>query len=120
MIRRPPRSTRTDTLFPYTTLFRSVEPRECVGMTIRRKRISRVSVSADDRKLMSNKALGFNEAEAEHAAIARASARALFAETGCSDKTLAALVHGLPREQVVRFFQQYLKDRKSTRLNSSH
>src|SRR3546814_12331691 len=30
MIRRPPRSTRTDTLFPYTTLFRSlggIEPR---------------------------------------------------------------------------------------------
>src|SRR3546814_5082934 len=25
MIRRPPNSTRTDTLFPYTTLFRSVE-----------------------------------------------------------------------------------------------
>src|SRR3546814_10105737 len=25
MIRRPPRSTRTDTLFPYTTLFRSQE-----------------------------------------------------------------------------------------------
>src|SRR3546814_7919700 len=25
MIRRPPRSTRTDTLFPYTTLFRSKE-----------------------------------------------------------------------------------------------
>src|SRR3546814_10243269 len=27
MIRRPPRSTRTDTLFPYTTLFRSRLPR---------------------------------------------------------------------------------------------
>src|SRR3546814_3725785 len=27
MIRRPPRSTRTDTLFPYTTLFRSGQPR---------------------------------------------------------------------------------------------
>src|SRR3546814_3671333 len=26
MIRRPPRSTRTDTLFPYTTLFRSLGP----------------------------------------------------------------------------------------------
>src|SRR3546814_19177019 len=26
MIRRPPRSTRTDTLFPYTTLFRSDLP----------------------------------------------------------------------------------------------
>src|SRR3546814_8645982 len=30
MIRRPPRSTRTDTLFPYTTLFRSrVVPARC-------------------------------------------------------------------------------------------
>src|SRR3546814_16197626 len=28
MIRRPPRSTRTDTLFPYTTLFRSVRDQE--------------------------------------------------------------------------------------------
>src|SRR3546814_8787069 len=27
MIRRPPRSTRTDTLFPYTTLFRSLVSR---------------------------------------------------------------------------------------------
>src|SRR3546814_9793070 len=41
MIRRPPRSTRTDTLFPYTTLFRSARnrpdgcpvaaPRQAVG-----------------------------------------------------------------------------------------
>src|SRR3546814_3564933 len=30
MIRRPPRSTRTDTLFPYTTLFRS-DPTAPVG-----------------------------------------------------------------------------------------
>src|SRR3546814_13529581 len=28
MIRRPPRSTRTDTLFPYTTLFRSIPEQE--------------------------------------------------------------------------------------------
>src|SRR3546814_3223919 len=43
MIRRPPRSTRTDTLFPYTTLFRSIlmptangapgcSPTVCAGM----------------------------------------------------------------------------------------
>src|SRR3546814_4168411 len=34
MLRRPPRSTRTDTLFPYTTLFRSVRdqaPGPCSG-----------------------------------------------------------------------------------------
>src|SRR3546814_952487 len=30
MIRPPPRSTRTDTLFPYTTLFRSREPGDAV------------------------------------------------------------------------------------------
>src|SRR3546814_1404486 len=33
MIRRPPRSTRTDTLFPYTTLFRS----ERLGRPVGRK-----------------------------------------------------------------------------------
>src|SRR3546814_6905813 len=33
MIRRPPRATRTDTLFPYTTLFRSVQPR-CCGVPV--------------------------------------------------------------------------------------
>src|SRR3546814_7743821 len=32
MIRRPPRSTRTDTLFPYTTLFRSLKPRKETAM----------------------------------------------------------------------------------------
>src|SRR3546814_4209898 len=31
MIRRPPRSTRTDTLFPYTTLFRSQRSRRWAG-----------------------------------------------------------------------------------------
>src|SRR3546814_13101700 len=31
MIRRPPRSTRTDTLFPYTTLFRSGVGNACAG-----------------------------------------------------------------------------------------
>src|SRR3546814_7989806 len=31
MIRRPPRSTRTDTLFPYTTLFRSQQDEDDAG-----------------------------------------------------------------------------------------
>src|SRR3546814_11062597 len=60
MIRRPPRSTRTDTLFPYTTLFRSrmrthqsrlrnvgVHPRTtALGRT-------RVIVANEDRELLS-------------------------------------------------------------------
>src|SRR3546814_16617462 len=35
MIRRPPRSTRTDTLFPYTTLFRSPRPAAPVRQLVR-------------------------------------------------------------------------------------
>src|SRR3546814_5556859 len=49
MIRRPPRSTRTDTLFPYTTLFRSRRSRgqgvgsraSCVRTTSARQRMRR-------------------------------------------------------------------------------
>src|SRR3546814_19374328 len=36
MIRRPPRSTRTDTLFPYTTLFRSRVGRQRAVMAAKR------------------------------------------------------------------------------------
>src|SRR3546814_16635207 len=39
MIRRPPRSTRTDTLFPYTTLFRSEGDRHAVVVRTHVKRV---------------------------------------------------------------------------------
>src|SRR3546814_10834454 len=42
MIRRPPRSTRTDTLFPYTTLFRSARTRS--------RRFSNLARSASPRR----------------------------------------------------------------------
>src|SRR3546814_11902052 len=40
MIRRPPRSTRTDTLFPYTTLFRSHSTRSPASRCRRRASVS--------------------------------------------------------------------------------
>src|SRR3546814_6152017 len=54
MIRRPPRSTRTDTLFPYTTLFRSAgsgtQPYErnscCPGATIAAERAANARTGA--------------------------------------------------------------------------
>src|SRR3546814_20177499 len=56
MIRRPPRSTRTDTLFPYTTLFRSVAAIEAVqrlalaeAATIVELEINPLIVSAEGR-----------------------------------------------------------------------
>src|SRR3546814_8305587 len=38
MIRQPPRSTRTDTLFPYTTLFRSLRRQGRAGEGLRQRR----------------------------------------------------------------------------------
>src|SRR3546814_1094051 len=37
MIRRPPRSTRTDTLFPYTTLFRAFQPLKLIRLLLDRQ-----------------------------------------------------------------------------------
>src|SRR3546814_5951125 len=52
MIRRPPRSTRTDTLFPYTTLFRSGftvhPPGTGIMHTINLERLARV-VATEER-----------------------------------------------------------------------
>src|SRR3546814_3183041 len=51
MIRRPPRSTRTDTLFPYTTLFRSGHAvhRRAVSRAVRRReRRMSETISFDD------------------------------------------------------------------------
>src|SRR3546814_16344644 len=74
MIRRPPRSTRTDTLFPYTTLFRSALPLEreeglldlgdqlgmqVVGMAVDRGREGLRLVDGPDR-------VGLHELAVEH------------------------------------------------------
>src|SRR3546814_9561218 len=64
MIRRPPRSTRTDTLFPYTTLFRShiaMDDRPGIGVAvIDRNLIGRQFVPQD---------LIFDPGEAQCAAV---------------------------------------------------
>src|SRR3546814_9688206 len=47
MIRRPPSSTRTYTLFPYTTLFRSGQPLDRVGMALQPRRRLRAGTVDD-------------------------------------------------------------------------
>src|SRR3546814_5434816 len=46
MIRRPPRSTRTDTLFPYTTLFRSADLRQAEPVAEQRQQHLRIEEAA--------------------------------------------------------------------------
>src|SRR3546814_5447771 len=53
MIRRPPRSTRTDTLFPYTTLFRSL----LAAMLLDGKDIGAVEQRLVDARIISAHAL---------------------------------------------------------------
>src|SRR3546814_9539507 len=60
MIRRPPRTTRTDTLFPYTTLFRSKEGdhveagQALVRLDADRARLQAAQSAAQVRKLEAN------------------------------------------------------------------
>src|SRR3546814_12112483 len=56
MIRRPPRSTRTDTLFPYTTLFRSVVTE--IGAQAHRLGAARAAVAGDDETFRINVDVG--------------------------------------------------------------
>src|SRR3546814_13156252 len=73
MIRRPPRSTRTDTLFPYTTLFRSeIGGLDAVGAFVDR---------GDARVAIMLRGAGFLD-EAHAAVHLHAEARDLAADVG--------------------------------------
>src|SRR3546814_1058372 len=64
MIRRPPRSTRTDTLFPYTTLFRAPKPVSPDFSAGRRKETGANGSRGDDmnaRPLVLLQQAGFGE-----------------------------------------------------------
>src|SRR3546814_5634720 len=59
MIRRPPRSTRTDTLFPYTTLFRSLDGAAkdlgCIGCGDERQRQQRAEPGLAEQRPQSDR-----------------------------------------------------------------
>src|SRR3546814_14198530 len=97
MIRRPPRSTRTDTLFPYTTLFRSGELFLPVELPVEVGEIADRPFG-DEGEVMRGHMLG----------------RVWPAVGICEDR----IGHpDLPRRAVHYVGEG---DRKSTRLNSSH
>src|SRR3546814_14140463 len=56
MIRRPPRSTRTDTLFPYTTLFRSQRPDDA-GQHRHRMRVVAEAIEETIQRLVDHRVL---------------------------------------------------------------
>src|SRR3546814_21181012 len=70
MIRRPPRSTRTDTLFPYTTLFRSVQQMVRVDLrTVVLDVPTQDIISRDNVSVKVNAVLYFRVVDADRAVI---------------------------------------------------
>src|SRR3546814_6524401 len=113
MIRRPPRSTRTDTLFPYTTLFRSPEPRlDPVDRAAHRRR-GEPEAAPGGRKT----SLGDGRGKDFHRSRTVAAAVHLCVHFKNPSPALALLRLG---SRVHLCVQRNRKDRKSTRLNSSH
>src|SRR3546814_19643346 len=104
MIRRPPRSTRTDTLCPYTTRFRSRD----IGAHLR-QRIDDAAQRAPRQAGVANKSRGDRMARDEPHEEARRGA------------TVAHVEGSLRLEQPADADAVNAPlDRKSTRLNSSH
>src|SRR3546814_10907786 len=134
MIRRPPRSTRTDTLFPYTTLFRSPNGHIlATGYDARGRKQYRYH--PDFR--MARDADKYDRCAAFGHALPLLRARLaddLARRTLCSERVVAAVVRLLDLAALRIGNEQYVaanksfcaktmrhrQDRKSTRLNSSH
>src|SRR3546814_5706301 len=118
MIRRPPRSTRTDTLFPYTTLFRSrryarARAKAGIGEALILQFLKRRIVDGQPLGLENGVAV---PSQTQPAQIFQ-NGRDIFGPAACAIYVFYAKTElpAGPARQIVR-----LKDRKSTRLNSSH
>src|SRR3546814_8054108 len=72
MIRRPPRSTRTDTLFPYTTLFRSAG-RQAPATRLRARRDSVETITVGLCRVPADKTKGYALSCAAYSAALRRS-----------------------------------------------
>src|SRR3546814_4891524 len=110
MRRRPPRSTRTDTLFPYTTLFRSRVPDQ-------RRHIA-VLLAADDAIVVEVEMV-VTQIDLPSADPAAADGL-LHLDPAEHPAAIGARVVGQIQAGLDRAAEKFGVDRKSTRLNSSH
>src|SRR3546814_14023328 len=99
MIRRPPRPTRTDTLFPYTTLFRSLQQEAARKLGFSASHTMRIA-----QGLYEDGAITYMRTDGVQMDGSAISA----ARVAVANRYDASYVPDKPR------------DRKSTRLNSSH
>src|SRR3546814_10467301 len=123
MIRRPPRSTRTDTLFPYTTLFRSGEIEGWVA-------INRAFGVEEHRTAGADEDILGADVAVDERALARGQ---IVGERGQRRRKFAIMPRNIEQEGIDAQRAEHLVvrevgavaiivrgDRKSTRLNYSH
>src|SRR3546814_10590474 len=122
MVGRPPRSTRTDTLFPYTTLFRSPRVfcvRRCGGMAGVTMDVSIETLSSLERRLTVS--LPADRLEGEVRARLRELSRSVQMKGFRRGKVPAKVVEQRFGAQVRNeALGDVVRDRKSTRLHSRH
>src|SRR3546814_12121675 len=105
MIRRPPRSTRTDTLFPYTTLFRSQ-----AAVAGAKANLETANINLGYTKVVSPINGRIGKALVTVGALVSASSATQMATVQQIDHVYVDITRSTAE----------LADRKSTRLNSSH
>src|SRR3546814_9875142 len=139
MIRRPPRSTRTDTLFPYTTRFRSdAEEADRLEVRLRthvepvrdvRRQVDQIALGADREKHLAvganiERALAVDEEASLEVGVRvlreELAARGLGLWTIRLDADDVDADEAVTRVERVDFVLISGDDRKSKRLNSSH
>src|SRR3546814_3544191 len=124
MIRRPPRSTRTDTLFPYTTLFRSGICNgyvDAYGLWIGHPTPTIAETLAScDVELVGMAGSGADRLLAEKPYYYRQVVPAGTYEGQARDLPTYGLKAVLVADRRADPYIVYWLDRKSTRLNSSH
>src|SRR3546814_10442969 len=113
MIRRPPRSTRTDALFPSTTLFRSYEQRGQQRETLRLLLLARIAARQRPGRVGARLQLDQLLAHGAERGLAVAGHDAVV-----GDRPRMHEEGSMDIEQVAVRLPH--RDRKSTRLNSSH
>src|SRR3546814_10297587 len=131
MIRRPPRSTRTDTLFPYTTLFRSMGNAMTFPLHVGATAVlmaERPTPQAVMQRLKQHQATIFYGVPTLYAGIL--AAEGITKDSGSARlRACVSAGEALPEEIGKRWKAQFgvdildgigSTDRKSTRLNSSH
>src|SRR3546814_1273308 len=117
MLRRPPRSTRTDTLFPYTTLFRSPmvdRPRTVNGATS--FHFSYIPISKEALPTVNGAPVEGSFGKVKSAALEHSK---YIERDGAAERSAGAQHAGyIERDGAVEHIDT--SDRKSTRQNSSH